>query len=180
MNLTRKRSSREASIRARRLGPDDRARILDHFLALDAEDRSLRFGTAADDAALARYAESIDFERDALLGIEGEGGTLSALAHVAFHDGVAELGLSVARDQRDRGLASELAAAALRAAQDGAAREFRLHCAASNEGMRRIARGLGMAFEVDGSDVIARRALRICGARICVSPPVMRRGNVRA
>jgi GNAT superfamily N-acetyltransferase len=141
------------------LGAADRPRILDHLLALDDTDRALRFGVAADADALARYVASIDFERDAVFGAAGVDGALDGFAHVALHDGVAELGVSVVHTGRRRGLAGALAAAALRVARDADAREFRFHAAASNDGMRLVARRLGMSLEFDGSEFTARRAL---------------------
>src|ERR1044071_9803676 len=41
-----------------------RSRILTHLLALDPRDRYLRFGHSASDAQIARYADSLDFDRD--------------------------------------------------------------------------------------------------------------------
>lgn len=160
MKMKNEDSRKAIPYAVRRLLPADRHRVVDHFLALDAADRGLRFGAAADDAAVERYVQSIDFVRDAVLAVEAEDGALSAVAHVAHHGGLAELGVSVACDRRQRGLASSLADAALRAAREAGASEFRFHCAATNEGMRRIASRLGMTIESEGSELTARRRLK--------------------
>jgi RimJ/RimL family protein N-acetyltransferase len=142
-----------------RLGAQDRAPMLEHLLALDDADRAMRFGVATDADAIARYVDAIDFDRGTVLGARAPDGTLAGLAHVAVGDATADLGLSVLAEHRQRGVASALAAAALREAQRLRADEFRLHCAATNAGMRRIATRLGMEFSTEGSDVLARRRL---------------------
>jgi RimJ/RimL family protein N-acetyltransferase len=137
----------------------ERPRILQHFLALDEADRALRFGVASDDDAVRRYVEGIDFDDSAVLGVADADGTLIGVAHLAFGRGAAELGLSIAPAARQRGLGRALSAAALDVAQERGAREFRLHCSASNDGMRRLAEILGMETTSEGSDLIARRLL---------------------
>jgi RimJ/RimL family protein N-acetyltransferase len=142
-----------------RLGAHDRGLMLEHLLALDDGDRSLRFGVATDAEAIARYVDAIDFDRGTVLGARAPDGALAGLAHVALGDSMADLGLSVVPEHRERGVASALAAAALREAQRLRADELRVHCAATNAGMRRIAARLGMEFSTEGSEVVARRRL---------------------
>lgn len=142
-----------------RLGAQDRPSIVEHLLALDDADRSLRFGVSTDAEAIARYVDAIEFDRDAVLGARAADGALAGLAHVALDGSTADLGLSVLAEHRQRGVASALAAAALREAQRLHADEFRVHCAATNAGMRRIAARLGMDVSADGSEVIACRRL---------------------
>lgn len=141
------------------LAPADRPRVLAHLLKLDEADRSLRFGVVADEAAIARYVDSIAFDGRSALGVADTRGALIGFAHVPFDNGIAELGISIDRGRRQRGIALALTTAALRGAQAAGAREFRFHCAASNEGMRRLAQHLGMAIEADGSDITARLVL---------------------
>lgn len=143
-----------------RLHSADAPAVLAHLIALSPADRSLRFGAAFDDAAVARYVASIEFDRGVVLGARAPGGALLGIAHVALARGVAELGLSIAGGQRRRGVASALATAALREAERLGAHEFRLHCAADNTGMRRIAVRLKMDVSVEGADVLARRRLQ--------------------
>ena len=49
-----------------------RAALLRHFLALDAHDRWLRFGTPTGAAALRAYVGRIDFDRDVVFGTKEE------------------------------------------------------------------------------------------------------------
>lgn len=155
-----------------RLTSADRDRIRDHLLALDEGDRCVRFGAPRDDEAIARYVDTMEFDRGGALGAAGPDGALVALAHVAIEGDTAELGISVSQPHRERGLAGALAAAALRLAQDAGAREFRFHYASSNEGMRRLAVKLGMDVNADGSDLVAQRALQDAGAVGEVRPVV--------
>lgn len=141
------------------LGPRDRERILHHLGSLDVGDRSLRFGVACDDEALARYVAAIDFESGSVLGAAAADGSLVGVAHIALRDAVAELGISVSPGRRQQGVAGALAAAALGEAQRMGAREFRFEAAASNAGMRRLARQLGMHVRAEGTDLLARRSL---------------------
>ena len=48
----------------RSLGPTNRARIASHLLALDAQDRYLRFGYTATDEQIQRYVDRINFDQD--------------------------------------------------------------------------------------------------------------------
>ncbi len=157
--MKKRNDPRVPSYAIRQLGASDPPRALAHLLALDAADRVLRFGVATDDAAIARYVDSIAFDSQAALGAIDADGALIGFAHVPVIGNVAELGLSVTRGHRRRGVALALAAAALRAAERAGAGEFRFHSAASNDGMRRLAQQLGMALDVEGSELIARRLL---------------------
>ncbi len=142
------------------LSSEDVPRLLHHFLALDEADRALRFGVASDDDAVRRYVTGIDFAHSAVLAASAPDGTLDGVAHLALSDDVAEIGLSIAGHARGRGLGRALSVAALSAARRRGAREFRLHCAANNAGMRRLVEILGMQVTADGSDLIARLSLR--------------------
>ena len=53
----------------RSLGPSYRERITQHLLQLEPADRYLRFGYAANDEQIRRYAEQLNFERDEIFGI---------------------------------------------------------------------------------------------------------------
>ena len=63
-----RRSSAKRNVPAlvpiRELSERHRARIRAHLLKLDEGDRYLRFGYAANDEQVVRYADSLDFERD--------------------------------------------------------------------------------------------------------------------
>jgi len=72
------------NILVRELSKLDRASLEPHFLALDGEDRRLRFGAAINDDAVRAYVARVDFERDAAFGVFGRGigGALLARAHL--------------------------------------------------------------------------------------------------
>ena len=67
----------------RSLGENHRARIATHLLALESQDRYLRFGFTASDAQVQRYVDSLNFERDEIFGIYNRRLELIAMAHLA-------------------------------------------------------------------------------------------------
>src|SRR5712692_3767184 len=75
-----------------------------HFLALDADDRRLRFGAPQSDYAIRAYVERIEFGRDAVFGVWGDDLELLGAAHLARSGKRAELGLSVLSAYRRSGL----------------------------------------------------------------------------
>jgi ribosomal protein S18 acetylase RimI-like enzyme len=86
----------------------DRQAITEHFLALDPEDRHLRFGASLSDDAVRMLDDRIDFDRDEIFGIAGDDLRLVAVVHVAFYPDKAELGLSVLPQGRGLGLGNAL------------------------------------------------------------------------
>ena len=72
----------------RSLSARHRPRILAHLLALDTNDRYLRFGYAAADDQIRRYVERIEFERDEIFGVFNRRLDLIALAHLAYEPSV--------------------------------------------------------------------------------------------
>ena len=123
-----------------RLGEADRAAITDHFLALDAEDRRLRFGASIADESILRLDERIDFGRDAIFAIAGEDVRLVAVAHVAHYPARAELGLSGLAGFRGRGLGNALFERAAMHLTNRGVREVFVHCLGENGAMLRLAR----------------------------------------
>ena len=99
----------------RSLGPRYRERIAAHLLALEPADRYLRFGYAASDDQIRRYAEQLDFERDDIFGIYNRRLELIAMAHLAYttlpgHQNCAEFGVSVLKSARGGALTLTLPA----------------------------------------------------------------------
>src|SRR5512143_293445 len=99
----------------RSLAPRHRDRVADHLLALPEHDRYLRFGHAASDEQIRRYVETLNFERDELLGIFNRRLRLLAMAHLAYPPedelaagASAEFGVSVAANARGRGYGKRL------------------------------------------------------------------------
>lgn len=70
----------------RELSERHRARIRAHLLKLTEGDRYLRFGYAANDEQVQRYADNLDFARDDIFGIFNRRLELIAMAHLAYVD----------------------------------------------------------------------------------------------
>ena len=83
-------------ILVRELSRLERPALEPHFLALEGEDRRLRFGAPLNDDAVRAYVARIDFERDAAFGVYDDALHLIGAAHVARGDGHAELGVPAA------------------------------------------------------------------------------------
>lgn len=141
----------------RSLGANHRERITIHLLALDPQDRYLRFGFSANDAQIQRYADSLNFERDEIFGIYNRRLELIAMAHLAFSadsrlDACAEFGVSVSKSARGRGYGARLFdRAAMHARNEGVSRMF-IHALSENSTMLKIARNAGAKVERDGSE----------------------------
>ncbi len=87
-----------------RLGTLDRARVLDHFMALDEDARHLRFGMAYSDDAVRRYVQRLDFERDLVLGWAEHFRELVGVVHLArIDDHAVEFSISMTGGWRGRG-----------------------------------------------------------------------------
>ena len=139
----------------RSLGRRHRRRIIEHLLALTPDDRYLRFGYPASDEQIRKYALSIDFSRDEVLGIFNRRLHLIALAHLAYglpmpgepQRTMAEFGVSVLAQSRSRGLGRRLFdAAALHARNRGIDTLF-IHALTENRPMLRIAAAAGAVVE---------------------------------
>lgn len=140
----------------RALAPRHRPRILDHLLALDAQDRYGRFGQHTSDAQIGRYVDSLDFERDEIFGVFNRKLSLIAMAHLA-HSGPAggreaEFGVSVLPHARGRGLAGRLFDRAVLHARNRQEDTLLVQALSENEAMLRIARNAGASIERFGPE----------------------------
>lgn len=141
----------------RSLGPRHRDRITAHLLALDAPDRYLRFGYAANDAQVERYVAQLDFERDDIFGIFNRRLELIAMAHLAVaqhpqHAHCAEFGVSVLKSARGRGYGARLfERAVMHARNEGVSMVF-IHALSENTAMLKIARNAGATVQRDGAE----------------------------
>lgn len=144
----------------RSLGPSHRDRIATHLMALDEHDRYLRFGYAANDEQIQRYAQGLDFDRDEIFGVYNRKLDLIAVAHLAFsqdpaHVGCAEFGVSVLKKGRGRGLGARLFERAVMHARNEGVDMLFIHALSENTAMIKIARNAGATLERAGAETDA-------------------------
>lgn len=123
-----------------------------HLLALDADDRRLRFGQAIPDAAIHGYVEHIDTGRDTVFGVIDADLELVGAAHLARGAHYAELGISVLSSHRRRGVGAALLQRAQLHARNWGIPEFFTHCLRENAPLMRLARRHGMQVIVEGGE----------------------------
>ena len=141
----------------RSIGASHGERIAAHLLALNPNDRYLRFGYAANDEQIARYVDSLDFERDEIFGIYNRKLELIAMAHLAFSTdpalkSCAEFGVSVLAHARGRGYGARLFDRAVVHARNEGVEMMFIHALSENTAMLNIARKAGARIERDGSE----------------------------
>ena len=156
-SVAKVRSVSSIMIPIRSLGANHRERIAAHLLSLDANDRYLRFGYAAQDVQIQRYVDGLNFERDEIFGIYNRRLQLIAVAHLAYaqdseFESCAEFGVSVLSKARGRGYGARLfERAAMHARNDGIHMMF-IHALSENTAMLTIARNAGAVVERDGPE----------------------------
>ncbi len=134
--------------------------VLKHFMALEEEDLRLRFGQRIKPEGIAKYVDGLDFMRDSVFGVFGDDLALAGLAHLAMDGkGTGELGVSVLRAERGKGVGKALFARAA-----GHCRNFRvgtlfMHCLAENGAMMHIAKSTGMKIARDAGEADAYLSL---------------------
>lgn len=145
----------------RNLAERHRARVLDHLLALDDEDRHLRFGHVASDDQIRQYVAHLDFARDELSGVFDARLRLVAMSHLAFAQDhrSAEFGVSVHRRLRGRGIGGRLFHHAVVHGRNRGARSMAIHLARENAAMLSIVRRSGAVLSFEGADVVAQLPL---------------------
>lgn len=149
----------------RSLGPRHREQISAHLLALEQQDRYLRFGYVATDAQIHKYVDLLDFEHDEVFGIFNRRLQLIAMAHLAYQpampDGntptaaMAEFGVSVLGKARGRGFGARLFEHAVLHARNRGVQTLLIHALSENVAMLKIARKAGATVERDGSETAA-------------------------
>lgn len=145
----------------RSLAERHRPRILAHLLALPPQDRYLRFGYAASDTQIARYADLIDFTHDEVFGVFDRRLDLIAQAHLAGLPDAreAEFGVSVLPKARGRGYGARLFDHAVLHARNRGVDTLLIHALTQNTPMLRIARTAGASVESSGGEALARLRL---------------------
>lgn len=141
----------------RSIGPRHAERIIAHLLALNSQDRYLRFGYGASDEQIQRYVEGIDFKRDEVFGIYNRKLELIAMAHLAFaadpsFQSCAELGVSVLARARGRGHGTRLFDRAVMHSRNEGVQLLFIHALSENIAMLNIARKAGAIVERNGSE----------------------------
>jgi GNAT superfamily N-acetyltransferase len=141
----------------RQLSERHRGRVLQHLLALNSDDRLLRFGQLASDEQISRYVAAMNFERDEIFGIFGRSLRIVAMAHLALADELheGELGVSVLPQARGRGLGGHLFDRATVQARNRGARTMVIHLARHNTAMLAIVKRAGAKVVFSGPDAIA-------------------------
>lgn len=142
-------------ILVRNLSRLERLALEQHFLALGAEDRRLRFGVPLNDVAVRGYVTRIDFERDAVFGVFDDNLHILGAAHLGRADGHAELGISVLEDHRGRGIGGALLAHAHMHARNWGVRALFMHCLTENGAMMRLASRQGMEILAEAGEADA-------------------------
>lgn len=140
--------------------PEHVPAIKKHMLGLEAHDRYLRFGFAANDDHVERYVNALNFERDDIYGIFNRHLALVAMAHLAIMKApervsMAEFGVSVQAYARGRGYGSQLFERAVMHARNENISVMYIHALSENAPMIRIARKAGATIERDGSETEA-------------------------
>jgi GNAT superfamily N-acetyltransferase len=147
------------TIPVQRLGEGARASLTAHLHALTAADRRLRFGSTLSPEGITAYSDGIDFGRDAVFAVHDDRLALLGVAHAAFGDDFAELGLSVLPAHRGRGIGTALFERAAAHARNRSVARLYMHCLAENVAIMRIARRFGMAVVTEAGDADAHVAL---------------------
>ena len=143
------------SIPVQRLTEAIRPKLREHFLRLDGEDVRLRFGSQLQEASILAYVDRIDFDNDAVLGVHDADLGLVGVAHVAFGDDCAEMGISVLPTGRGAGIGSALFVRGVEHARNRFVYRLFMHCLAENAAMMHIARKSGMKIVVDTGEADA-------------------------
>jgi hypothetical protein len=149
------------------LSERDRPYMVNHFKALDVEDRVLRFGGHLTDEAITRYVDNIDFTRDRMFGVYENSFNLVGVGHLAFpppellpamsdsqqKETVAEFGVSVLAPARRLNVGTRLFDRAALHCRNKQIDTLYIHCLASNKPMLCIAKKAGMEIHRDHGEV---------------------------
>jgi len=139
----------------------DRRRVLRHFMALDADDRLLRFGSILPDERVAAYVAKLNFSEDIVFGVYNRVFQLVGVGHLALtskeahpdsinytdKEKVAEFGVSVSASARGQGVGSRLFERAAIHCRNADVDTLYMQCLSSNRTMMHIAKKAGMQIE---------------------------------
>lgn len=136
--------SADVNIVTKELGRLQGDALCTHFLALNSEDRRLRFGVCLSDDGVTDYVKRIDFARDAVFGVYDDEMRLAGVGHLARAEGFAELGVSVLPAYRGKGMGGALLGRTHIHARNWGVPMLFMHCLAENSAMMHLARKQGM------------------------------------
>jgi ribosomal protein S18 acetylase RimI-like enzyme len=142
----------------RELHANERPQLLAHLLALDAEDRHLRFAHMLSDDGIRHYVEGIDLTRGAVFVVTGIDLEIIGAAHLAREDGNAQLGISVLPRSRGQGIGGALLERCAARARNWGMRVMFMNCLVENAAMMHLARKQGLKIR-------RRRSIRALAAR---------------
>lgn len=140
----------------RKLWAADTPAFRDHLLRLDAATRRNRFGMAAGDEFITRYAEK-SFSLDTLIHgafVDGRLVGVGELRMLGTSRTDAEAAFSVESDFQSHGFGSRLMKAVVLSARNRRIGRLYMNCLASNGQMQRLARRAGAELEYEGGDVV--------------------------
>ena len=150
----------------RSLAVRHRPRIAAHLHELNERDRYLRFGYPATDDQIAKYVDTIEFDRDEVFGIFNRRLELIAMAHLANAPSapsgpstMAEFGVSVLSKARSRGYGARLFEHAMLHARNRGVDTLYIHALSENTAMLKIARKAGALVVREGAESEARLRL---------------------
>jgi GNAT superfamily N-acetyltransferase len=139
----------------RELHANERPQLLTHLLALDAEDRHLRFAHVLSDDSVRHYVEGIDLTRDAVFVVTDANLAIVGAAHLAREDGQAELGMSVLTQNRGHGVGGALLERCAARARNWGVRVMFMNCLVENAAMMHLAHKQGLKIAVSGAEAEA-------------------------
>lgn len=124
----------------RKLSLLDKNRIIDNLVALQGEDRRLRFGALCTDDYIKEYVTKSFEQESKWFGVDHINGHLVATCHVAIFNDEAELGCCVDEEYRGEGLAQQMFDRAVTWLRTKNISNVFMHCLTENAAMRHIAR----------------------------------------
>lgn len=146
------------AVLVKNLAERDRRRVRRHFMALDRDDRLLRFGSVLPDPQLEAYVAKLDFTKDIVFGVYNRMFQLVGVGHLAFtsrdahpdsihytdKEKVAEFGVSVSKSARGQGIGTRLFERAAIHCRNSDVDTLYMQCLSSNRTMMHIAKKAGM------------------------------------
>ena len=142
-------------VKTRELLPDERSRFLTHLLALDPEDRRLRFGQILPDDGVRHYTDGIDLTRDVVFVTTDDDLAIVGAAHLAREEDHAQLGVSVLAKNREQGIGEALLERCASRTRIWGMRVLFMNCLVENTAMMHLARKQGLKIVSSGAEAEA-------------------------